>query len=148
MSLGLFEDVKVHEGQDPQHLGKEAVGIRTITGSHWRLTGLGAVLDDASLVLLGPRDEHALDVADVGLVQVIRGKDDGAAPGKQAVSVRKLEIIVKTKQGAENEISCGIPPMPEERWLIPKKFGSPELSGLGLELPDTGNPKIILDLKD
>jgi hypothetical protein len=38
--------------------------------------------------------------------------------------------------------------MPEERWLIPKKFGSPELSGLGLELPDTGNPKIILDLKD
>jgi hypothetical protein len=57
-------------------------------------------------------------------------------------------MIVKTKQGSENEISSVIPPMPEERWLIPKKFGSPELSGLGLELPDTGNPKIILDLKD
>jgi hypothetical protein len=38
--------------------------------------------------------------------------------------------------------------MPEELWLIPKKFGNPSTSGLALELPDTGNPKIILDLKD
>lgn len=75
-------------------------------------------------------------------------KGDGAVPGKQVVSVRKLEMLVQTKKANDNEISSVIPPMPEERWQIPQKFGSPATSGLGLELPDSGNQKIILDLKD
>lgn len=73
---------------------------------------------------------------------------DGAAPGKQEVSIRKVLLIDKAKKGTDTGASSEIPPLPEERWLIPQKYGNPDTSGLGLDIPDAGNQKLILDLKD
>lgn len=73
---------------------------------------------------------------------------DGATPGKQDVSVRKVLLIDKSKKEIDTGASSVIPPLPEERWLIPQKFGNPETSELGLDIPETGNRKLILDLKD
>ena len=133
-------------GQDPSLNGRPKVVVAMGTVLY-----KGAPLADASVIftnLESATTAYAQTDSAGNFKLTTFNKGDGAAPGKQVVSVRKLEMLVKTKQGAENEISSVIPPMPEERWLIPKKFGNPELSGLGLELPDTGNPKIILDLKD
>jgi hypothetical protein len=75
-------------------------------------------------------------------------QDDGVVPGKQKVSVRKVEVIDRSKPGFDYSTSSQAPPPPEERWLIPKRYGSFQTSGLTVEVPEGGKNDLVLDIRD
>lgn len=111
----------------------------------------GAPLADATITFTNKETAttaYARSGADGKFSLTTFNNGDGAAPGKQDVSIRKVLLIDKAKKGTDTGASSEIPPLPEERWLIPQKYGNPDTSGLGLDIPDAGNQKLILDLKD
>jgi len=71
---------------------------------------------------------------------------DGVTPGAQIVSIRKVEIIDKSKPGFDYGASNEIPPPPEERWIIPRKFSDPNTSGLKAEVVAGQKNEIVFDL--
>lgn len=73
---------------------------------------------------------------------------DGAVPGPQEISVRKVEVIDKTKEGVDYSTTSNVPPPPEERWHLPKKYADTKTSGL-IATVSAGDPnQIELELKD
>ncbi|MSR32615.1 MAG: hypothetical protein EXR99_14035 [Gemmataceae bacterium] len=110
----------------------------------------GAPLADATVTFTNTATSttaYAHTAADGKFIQTTFVKGDGAAPGKQDVAVRKVLLIDKAK-GLDTGASSEIPPLPEERWQIPQKFGSAQTSGLGLEIPESGNKALVIELKD
>ncbi|HXG11924.1 MAG TPA: carboxypeptidase-like regulatory domain-containing protein [Gemmataceae bacterium] len=73
---------------------------------------------------------------------------DGVVPGRQKISIRKVEVIDRSKPGFDYSASSEIPPPAEERWLIPKRYGRFETSGLTVEVREGGKNEFILELKD
>lgn len=73
---------------------------------------------------------------------------DGAVPGLQQVTVRKSEVLPGKAPAVDASESLHLPPPPEERWLIPKRYGKVETSGLTAEVKDSGKNSIVLELKD
>ncbi len=71
---------------------------------------------------------------------------DGAAPGKNQVSVSKVQMpnIPGDKSKAPVFRSGG---MPKPKWLIPPRYGSLATSGLTVEVPETGSDDLVVDLK-
>jgi hypothetical protein len=70
---------------------------------------------------------------------------DGAVPGKHKVSVSKVQAPsqVVDKSAAPVWRNARTPP---PRWLIPKRYGNAETSGLTVEVAEGGNTDIILEL--
>jgi hypothetical protein len=53
---------------------------------------------------------------------------DGAVPGEYAVAVRKVEVIPSNRPGdAPDDLAT---PPPDEKWLLPVKYGHTTSSGL------------------
>jgi hypothetical protein len=73
---------------------------------------------------------------------------DGAAPGKQLVSVRKVEVIYRGKPAVDASATSEVPPAPEERWLIPSRYGSYETSKLTAEVREGAKNEFVLELQD
>src|SRR5581483_1306273 len=66
---------------------------------------------------------------------------DGAVPGKQLVAVSKVESSGQnqiTEKSAGPVFRPGGAP-PTHRWVIPKKYGSPDTSGLTADVAESGN---------
>jgi hypothetical protein len=56
------------------------------------------------------------------------GTDDGAVPGEYKVAVRKVQVIPSSRPGdAPDDL---VTPPPDEKWLLPMKYGYSESSGL------------------
>jgi hypothetical protein len=73
---------------------------------------------------------------------------DGAVPGKYKVSVSKViappGLVDKTAAPVMRR--AGAPPAPQPRWLIPKRYGNAETSGLTAEVSEAGSSEIVLEL--
>jgi hypothetical protein len=74
---------------------------------------------------------------------------DGAVPGKHTVSVSKVQTPspVVDKSAAPVWRNARTPPPPQPRWLIPRRYGNAETSGLTAEVSESGNSDIILELQ-
>jgi hypothetical protein len=72
---------------------------------------------------------------------------DGVVPGSQVVSIRKVEVIDKSKPGFDYGASNEIPPPPEERWIVPKVYSDPKTSNLKAEIKPGEKNEVNFDLK-
>ncbi len=54
--------------------------------------------------------------------------NDGAVPGEYAVAVRKIKVIASSTPGTVPDDFVTAPP--DEKWLLPTKYGHGESSGL------------------
>jgi hypothetical protein len=54
--------------------------------------------------------------------------NDGAAPGDYKVIVRKIQVISGANSPPATDDAVGQPP--DEKWLLPAKYGQSESSGL------------------
>ena len=71
---------------------------------------------------------------------------DGAAPGKNQVSVSKVQMPpVPQDQSKAPVFRPG--GMPKPKPLIPSRYGSLATSGLTVEVPETGTDDLVVDLK-
>lgn len=69
--------------------------------------------------------------------------DPGAVPGSYKVMITKAEYPL-TPDPSEKETNKPI----YAKLLVPKKYTSPETSGLTVDIPETGKTDIKLELKD
>ncbi len=75
-------------------------------------------------------------------------KGDGAVPGRQQVTVRKIEVIDRSKPGYDYVEKGETAPIPEERWHTPKRYGTAAESGLTAEVAADGPNEFTFALKD
>ncbi len=71
---------------------------------------------------------------------------DGAVPGQQVVSIRKVDVIDKAPQDADLSAG-GMGPPPEVHWVIPQKYSIADQSGLTAEVTEAGPNDFTFDLK-
>jgi hypothetical protein len=62
--------------------------------------------------------------------------------------VRKVEMIPPTNYKRPPGESSEVPPPPEERWLIPQRYGKVETSGLSVEVQTQGKNDFTLALSE
>ncbi|MBA4062790.1 MAG: hypothetical protein C0501_03620 [Isosphaera sp.] len=75
-------------------------------------------------------------------------KGDGAVPGPQQVTVRKIEVIDRSKPGYDYVEKGETAPPPEEKWHTPKRYGSAAESGLSAVVTEAGPNDFTFDLKE
>lgn len=73
---------------------------------------------------------------------------DGAVPGSQKVTVRKIEVIDRAKPGYDYVEKGETAPPPEERWVTPQRYAKPETSDLTADVQSKGKNEFEFDLKD
>jgi hypothetical protein len=73
--------------------------------------------------------------------------NDGAVPGKQRISVSKLEPFNPANGGADRTTTTNVAPNPARRWLIPRRYGDVETSGLSADIPEEGVSDLVLELR-
>jgi hypothetical protein len=74
------------------------------------------------------------------------GKEDGVVPGKQLVSIRRVDVIDKTPPGVD--VTAGGKSVPPEyHWIIPQKYSAFGTSGLTAEVTEGGPKDFPFDLK-
>jgi len=73
--------------------------------------------------------------------------NDGAVPGKQQISVSKLESIESANAGVDRTTTPNAAPTPARRWLIPRHYGDLRTSGLSAEVPEQGISDLVLELR-
>jgi hypothetical protein len=73
---------------------------------------------------------------------------DGAVPGKYKVAVSKViaPAGLVDKHAAPVMRNARAPAAPQPRWLIPKRYGNAETSGLTAEVAEGGSGEIVLEL--
>ena len=72
--------------------------------------------------------------------------DDGAVPGEYNVAVRKVQVISGGKPVNASDDYAG--PPPNEKWLLPAKFGQSATSGLKATVKEGENNEFQLELQD
>lgn len=70
---------------------------------------------------------------------------DGVVPGPQIAAVRRVDLIDRSKPGFDYGASSEVPPPPEERWIVPKKFADPKTSDLKLTIEPTDGKEYRLE---
>jgi len=60
--------------------------------------------------------------------------NDGAVPGEYKVMVRKVQVIPGSKPESASDDFAGAPP--DEKWLLPTKYGHSESSGLSASVKE------------
>ncbi|MGN6133876.1 MAG: hypothetical protein ACTHOU_05210 [Aureliella sp.] len=71
---------------------------------------------------------------------------DGAVPGPQIVTVRRVDVIDKTPEGVDLSAGGTAPP-PEIHWIIPERFSIATKSGLTADVTEAGPNEFSFDLK-
>jgi hypothetical protein len=73
-------------------------------------------------------------------------KDDGAVPGEYKVAVRKIEVIGGNRPAdAPDDLER---PPPDEKWLLPVKYGHTATSGLTATVKADGDNDFKFELAD
>jgi hypothetical protein len=73
-------------------------------------------------------------------------KHDGAVPGEYKVAVQKVQVN-RGNRPANAPDDAAAPP-PEEKWLLPVKYGSGESSGLAASVKSEGANDFAFELPD
>jgi len=74
------------------------------------------------------------------------GKEDGVIPGKQLVSIRRVDVIDKTPPDVD--VTAGGKSVPlEYHWIIPQKYSAFGTSGLTADVTEGGPNDFPFDLK-
>ncbi|QDU25458.1 hypothetical protein ETAA8_05260 [Anatilimnocola aggregata] len=71
---------------------------------------------------------------------------EGAVPGQQLVSIRRVDVIDNTPPGVD-PTAGGIAPPPTINWIVPQKYSELATSGLTAEVTDSGPNDFQFDLK-
>ena len=71
--------------------------------------------------------------------------NDGAVPGEYTVTVRKVQVISKAPAAATDD---AVGPPPDEKWLLPVKYGRSETSGLTAKVEASGPNDFKFDLPE
>jgi len=69
--------------------------------------------------------------------------NDGAAPGEYKVSVRKVQVTSKAPK-ADTDDAVGVPP--DEKWLLPVKYGNSATSGFTATVNESGENEFKFEL--
>jgi hypothetical protein len=72
--------------------------------------------------------------------------DDGAVPGEYNVAVRKVQVISGGKPANASDDYAG--PPPNEKWLLPAKYGQSATSGLTATVKEGQPNEFKLELQD
>jgi Carboxypeptidase regulatory-like domain len=73
--------------------------------------------------------------------------NDGAVPGKQQISVSKLESLNPANAGVDRSTTTNAAPSPARRWLIPRHYGDIKTSGLTADIPEEGMSDLVVELR-
>jgi hypothetical protein len=73
---------------------------------------------------------------------------DGAVPGKQQISVSKVEFTSHADPNVDRTATVKQSPAPERRWVVPQHYGSVTTSGLTAEVPEGGKEDILVELHE
>jgi hypothetical protein len=73
-------------------------------------------------------------------------KNDGAVPGDYKVAVRKIQVI-RSDRPANAPDDLATPP-PDEKWLLPTKYGHTASSGLTATVKPAGKNDFQFELSD
>jgi hypothetical protein len=71
--------------------------------------------------------------------------NDGAVPGEYKVTVRKVQVTLKAPAAATDD---AVGPPPDEKWLLPAKYGHSESSGLTASVKENGENDFKFELQD
>jgi hypothetical protein len=71
---------------------------------------------------------------------------DGVVPGRQQISVSKVQRSKQTGPAVDRTKAVIVPATAGPRWLIPKHYGSLTTSGLTTEVGEDGAKEIVLEL--
>ena len=69
--------------------------------------------------------------------------NDGAVPGDYKVAVRKVQVIRKAPAPAADD---AVGPPPDEKWLLPMKYGNSATSGFTATVNETGENDFKFEL--
>jgi hypothetical protein len=72
--------------------------------------------------------------------------NDGAVPGEYKVVVRKVQVIPGSKPETASDDFAGLPP--DEKWLLPTKYGHSESSGLTATVKENAANDFKFELQD
>lgn len=71
---------------------------------------------------------------------------DGVVPGKQAVAIRRVDVVDNTPEDVD--LSAGGVAQPTQiTWIIPEKYSNSTKSGLTAEVTEAGPNEFIFDLQ-
>lgn len=119
-----------------------------VTGT---VTHKGAPLAGAKVTFFNPEANRSA-IAETGpdgrFTLTTFDPNDGAVPGPQQVTVRKFEVIDRSKPGYDYVEKGETAPPPEERWHTAKKYAAPATSGLTATVTEGGPNDFAFDLKD
>jgi hypothetical protein len=71
--------------------------------------------------------------------------DDGAVPGEYKVAIRKVEVIKSDKPADAPDDFVG--PPPDEKWLLPAKYGQTTTSGFTATVKDNAQNNFKFELQ-
>ena len=72
--------------------------------------------------------------------------NDGASPGEYKVIVRKIQVISGGKSPPATDDAVG--PPPDEKWLLPTKYGHSDSSGLTATVQENAENDFKFELQD
>ncbi len=116
--------------------GRVVFNGQPLAGAHVTFTNVAA-----------NRSAYAKTDADGNFTLTTFAPNDGAVPGKQQISVSKLEAARPADPTVDRTTSITPAAPTSRRWLIPRHYGDVTTSELTADIPDTGVKDLIVELR-
>jgi hypothetical protein len=93
------------------------------------------------------RSAYAKTDADGKFTLTTFERNDGAVPGKQQISVSKLEGAKPAEPGVDRTTTTNAAPAAARRWVIPRRYGDMTTSELTADIVETATNDLVVELR-